>query len=230
MAAVHNYLASFVRTGLVEQEGRGLYRLGPSAFALSLTSFAQLNGVEIAKTEARTLHDLTGQSTTVSVWSQGGPVSVYTERADNLGGAEFRSGLIPILQSGVGLIFAAYLPSSTTLNLIADELSGAARRSGAREFIEKARKAVLPKGYAYYARKEESYHVLAAPIWTQDDRIAFVLSLLSRDPRTDPMVDGSSLSYLNECAKRASLFLAGTSASGPRSEFRRPDQLTGAVG
>src|ERR1700760_4691121 len=47
MGAVHNYLASFVRTGLVEQESRGLYRLGPSAFALSLSSFAQLNGVEV---------------------------------------------------------------------------------------------------------------------------------------------------------------------------------------
>src|ERR1700730_11178630 len=40
--AVHNYLASLVRTGLVEQEGRGLYRLGAGGFWLLRTSFTQL--------------------------------------------------------------------------------------------------------------------------------------------------------------------------------------------
>src|SRR4029077_14201896 len=143
--AVHNYLASLVRTGLVEQEGRGLYRLGPSAFALSLTSFTQLNGFDVLKNEARILHDLTGQSTAVSVWSQGGPVSIYTQRADNLGGMEFRSGLIPILGSAVGMIFTAYLPSTMISALIEDELPPKARRTAATDFIEKARRAVLSK-------------------------------------------------------------------------------------
>jgi DNA-binding IclR family transcriptional regulator len=214
--AAHNYLTSFVRTGLVEQEGRGLYRLGPSAFALSLTSFNQLNGFDVLKNEARTLHDLTGQSTAVSVWSQGGPVSIFTQRADNLGAMEFRSGLIPILGSAVGMIFAAYLPPSSISGLIANEVSGGSRRTIANQFIDKARKAVLAKGYAYYARVNESYHVLAAPVWTQDDRIAFVLSLLSRDPSTDPNVNDASLMHLFDCAQRASLLLGGTAASGPR--------------
>jgi DNA-binding IclR family transcriptional regulator len=227
--AVHNYLASLVRTGLVEQEGRGLYRLGPSAFALSLTSFTQLNGFDVLKNEARTLYDLTGQSTAVSVWSQGGPVSVFTQRADNLGAVEFRSGLIPMLRSAVGMVFAAYLPASMTSELIADELSGTTRRLGATDVIEKARKAVLPKGYAYFARSEESYYVLAAPVWTQDGRIAFVLSLLSRDPKTDPSVDRSSLVHLIECVRRASLFLSGTAASGPRSEFSQPSNFRPVV-
>jgi DNA-binding IclR family transcriptional regulator len=217
--AVHNYLASLVRTGLVEQEGRGLYRLGPSAFALSLTSFTQLNGFDVLMNEARTLYDLTGQSTAVSVWSQGGPVSVFTQRADNLGAVEFRSGLIPMLRSAVGMVFAAYLPASMTSELIGDELAGTTRRLGA----------VVPRGYAYFARSEESYYVLAAPVWTQDDRIAFVLSLLSRDPKTDPSVNRSSLAHLIECVRRASLFLGGTAASGPRSEFSQPSNLRPVV-
>ncbi len=82
----------------------------------------------------------------MSVWSQGGPVSVFTQRADNLGAVEFRSGLIPMLGSAVGMVFAAYLPASMTSDLIAQELSGTTRRLGATDFIEKARNAVLPKG------------------------------------------------------------------------------------
>jgi DNA-binding IclR family transcriptional regulator len=126
---------------------------------------------------------------------------------------KFRSGLIPMLRSAVAMVFAAYLPASMTSELIADELAGTSRRLGSTDFIEKARKAAVPRGYACFARSEESYYVLAAPVWTQDDRIAFVLSLLSRDPKTDPSVDRSSLAQLIECVGRATLFLGGTAAS-----------------
>src|SRR5579859_6308086 len=88
--AAHNYIASLVKTGLVEQEGRGLYRLGPSAFALSLTSFRQLNGYEIVRSEAQTLQQITGRTVAVSVWSQGGPVSILIQRSDDLGPIDFR--------------------------------------------------------------------------------------------------------------------------------------------
>src|SRR5262249_25269255 len=102
--AAHNYLVSLVRTGLVEQDGRGRYRLGPSAFALSLASFRQLNGYDVLRNEANVLGQLTGQTTSISVWSQAGPVSIYMQLGKSGGTSEFRPGLFPLLSSGAGLV------------------------------------------------------------------------------------------------------------------------------
>jgi DNA-binding IclR family transcriptional regulator len=94
--AAHNYVVSLVRTGLVEQESRGRYRLGPSAFALSLSSFEQLTGYDAMRTEASVLHRITGQSTALSVWSQGGPVSVFIQRSEDLDDTQLRPGHLPM--------------------------------------------------------------------------------------------------------------------------------------
>jgi DNA-binding IclR family transcriptional regulator len=228
--AAHNYLASLLRTGLVEQEGRGLYRLGPSAFALSLTSLRQLNGYEIVRAEAQTLFDLTGHTTAVAVWSQAGPVSVFVQRSNDLGSIEFRPGLVPMLQSAVGILFAAYLPDAMTTDLIAHEISELdAPLADPKAFIHAARQKVLAGGYALYTRQEDNYFVLSAPIWTQDDRIAFVLTIVSLDSSLDPTINGASLAKLRESVERAQLFLAGTNASGPKADFRGSPRSLGSV-
>lgn len=218
--AAHNYLASLVRTGLVEQEGRGLYRLGPSAFALSLNSFHRLNGYDVLRAEALALSDQTGQSTGVTVWSQGGPVSVFVQRSNNLGMIEFRPGLVPVLGSGAGMIFAAYLEDAEVRELIAHEAGGRNAAEEATRFIAESRAGVLPGGYAFFSRPEENYYVLSAPVWTPDDRIAFVLSIVSREARADPAVDRTFVDHLLASSARAQTLLAGTTSNGPVSRRR----------
>lgn len=215
--AAHNYIASLRRTGLVEQDGRGLYRLGPSAFALSVQSFQQLNGYDLLRAEALALYDRTGQSTAVSVWSQAGPVSVFVQRSNSLGMIDFRPGLVPMFGSGAGMLFAAYLEDREVRDLLIHEAGTDKAAAIADRFIADTREQVLPQGYAFYSRPDEDYYVLAAPVWLFDRRIAFVLSLVSREERTDPAVDRTFVNSLLESAARAATLLAGTTADGPKS-------------
>ena len=219
--AAHNYIASLVNTGLVEQEDRGRYRLGPSAFALSLASFRQLNGYDVLRDEARGLHLLTGQSTAVAVWSQGGPVSVYIQRSVNVGLFEFRSGHIPMLSSGAGLVFMAYLPEDQTRRLIELELEAMGNsKDSPEELIARARAEVLPVGYACYHYSEPTPYALSIPVQTEDDRIPFVLSIVVHQP-ADPTTSETWLPALREAAYRASLLLSRADSTGPRSNMSR---------
>jgi DNA-binding IclR family transcriptional regulator len=216
--AAHNYIASLIRTGLVEQEGRGRYRLGPSAFALSLASFHLLDGYDVLRGEAATLQKITRANVAVSVWSQGGPVSVFIQRTDNLSSIEFRSGLFPMLASAAGELIAAYLPESITEELIEHELEENGR-TGARAFIEEARSRVLPFGYARFVHNQPNHYALAAPVWTGDDRIAFIISVVAAQAPGSQQ-EATNIRALLDSTARASLLIGATCATGPRSPFR----------
>jgi len=214
--AAHNYLASLVRTGLTEQDGRGRYRLGPSAFALSVSGFQKLNGLELVQQEAALLYQQTGQNTAVTVWSQAGPVSVFTKHANNLGRREFRPGRVPMLASGAGLVYAAYLSEADIREPVEFELRSATRsKTSSTEFIARARSAVIPKGYALYVEPKPVYVVLSAPVWGNEHRLPFVMSLLGPDRKLDPDQNGFYLDMLLAACARASVSLAGAVSSGP---------------
>ena len=59
-SAVHNYLASFVRTGMVSADTRGQYRLGPSLAALGLAAARQVDHFELIRGKAVALSESTG--------------------------------------------------------------------------------------------------------------------------------------------------------------------------
>ncbi len=216
--AAHNYVVSLTRTGLVEQESRGRYRLGPSAFALSLASFHLLDGYDVLRTEAQTLQSITRENIAVAVWSQGGPVSVYLQRADEPGAFEFRSGLIPMLRSAAGRLVAAYLPDAMTSDLIDVELAEYQSGGTASSVIERAREDVLPFGYARFRHELPQHYALAAPVWTADDRLAFIMSIVANRAGEHDL--GNFVDALLECTARASMLIGGTGATGPRSPYR----------
>ena len=217
--AAHNYIASLIRTGLVEQEGRGLYRLGPSAFALSLASFHLLAGYDILRAEAQTLQAITRENVALAVWSQGGPVSVFIQRADDPGAIEFRSGLIPMLASAAGRIAAAYLPEALTQDLIEQEIADTGYPETAAAFIAASRRDVLPAGFARFEHQRPPHFALAAPVWTADDRLAFTISIVATKP-TSLSREPELVAALVASAERAGMLIGATGATGPRARDR----------
>lgn len=220
--ATHNYVTSLVRTGLIEQEGRGQYRLGPSAFALSLTSFRQLNGYDVLREAARDLHALTGESTAVAVWSQGGPVSVFIMRSADEGAFDFRSGHLPLLDSGAGLIFMAYLHESHTRPLLELELAAAnlpRSNEDIDRLIDGARARVLPNRVARHEYAEPGHVALSAPVQMEDGRLPFVLSIVIHG-KGDAKKEARWTKQLALAAKNAAAALAGNDVGGPLAEYR----------
>ena len=214
--AAHNYLASFVRTGLIEQEGRGRYRLGPSVFALSLNSFQQQDSLQVLKAEAEALSKETGESVGVVVWSHAGPVSVFAHRSESLGGLEFRPGRVPMLSSGAGIVYAGYLDRAEIIEPILFEISQIKAGISAEEFIKSAQQTVPRQGFGLHRDDSLSYYVLAAPVWGKERHFPFVLSLLSRNEHTVPQRDTHHVDLLlAACARAGALLTQSSVYSGP---------------
>jgi DNA-binding IclR family transcriptional regulator len=153
-SAANNYLVSLVRTGLAAADDKpGCYRLGPAALSLGLSAIQQIDGFEIVRREVTMLRDATRRSAAVTTWSDDGPISLFKQDGDQRGAFEFRTGLIPMLTSAAGKIYAARLPASLTTHLIDREWSSVfGGKPDARKFSEDARRELKRKGYTTIVR------------------------------------------------------------------------------
>ena len=206
--AAHNYLVSLQRTGLVESEERGAYRLGPSAFALSLASFEQLSHYDVMRDSTRRLNQQLGTSTAASVWSQAGPVSVYQLYSDAFGSFEFRSGLLPFLNAAAPRVFMAFLPKETTLPVMREELKRRRRpESEAEALLAGFAKSVRDLGYAvtsYAGDYGDDIAAIAAPVFDAQKQIVFALTIMGIANRIRPDVDAAICNSLLAEASLAS--------------------------
>lgn len=125
----HRYLASYVRDGLVVQDGDGgRYDLGPIALQLGLAAMGRLDPVARAAAELPALAEASGFTAHLAVWSLHGAVVVRLHRSRvPFVGALSLGSVMPLLRSATGRTFLAWLPESVTAPVLATETRAAGR-------------------------------------------------------------------------------------------------------
>jgi len=122
-AKAHPYLVSFIKLGLVEQDGSsGRYGLGPLALQLGLISLQQYEPVRLATPRIEELAQQIGHTVAIVVWGNRGPTVVRVAEAPSPVHISMRHGTVMSLRgTASGRLFAAYLPLAQVLAAIAAE-------------------------------------------------------------------------------------------------------------
>ena len=116
------------------------------------------SGMSMKANRATSVEKFAGQFTT---WTDDGPLSLFKQDGDQRGAFEFRTGLIPMLGSATGKIYAARLPPNLTSHLIEQEWSAVFRgKPDAARFRDDAVRELKRKGYSRCAARDcrETYH------------------------------------------------------------------------
>lgn len=118
-AKAHRYCVSLIRTGLLQQDGRGLYAVGPFGFTLSRQETDLDNARTLAVAALPGLVAKTGETVFVTSWGQTGPVIVKVEDAPKpIAIRPTTTGDLPLLNSSAGRVFAAYMDDARRDRLI----------------------------------------------------------------------------------------------------------------
>lgn len=190
--ATRNYLVSLLRTGMVDQVGRGAYQLGSSLAALGLAALRHVGGFDTVKTEADALCGRIQRSVAVVVWSEAGPVIIHHHDGAKRGAFDLRNGLVSCLQTGGGHVFLSFLDERATDGIALKEAtSDGLTKAQARALIEATRRRVRDVGYAVCDLAElPGYVAISVPVWDAADRVAYALTVTG--PRPSIEVDPDS--------------------------------------
>ena len=192
-AKAHPYLVSFIKIGLVEQDGGsgrvGLYGLGPLALQLGLISLQQYDPVRLATPVIEELALSLGHTVAIAVWGTRGPTIVRVAEGPTPVHVSMRHGTVMGLAgTASGRLFATWradealalgepLPSPTTL--------AAVRQDG----VATSRDGVVP-----------GVSAAAAPVFDATGRLVMALTAIGPSASFDTTLDGVLVPSLRDCA------------------------------
>lgn len=122
-AQAHAYLVSFKSAGLVEQEdGSGLYRLGPTALNLGLVRLRTHEPLRMASSAIVGFSTEQAAMVALSVWGTYGPTIIQVQEGPHQLHVNVRAGTVfSITGTATGRVFAAHLPESLIAERVAAE-------------------------------------------------------------------------------------------------------------
>jgi DNA-binding IclR family transcriptional regulator len=228
----HKYLASFIRCGLVRQSGpSNRYGIGPLAAELGL---AALRGMDVVELSQETLDDLRDQLQTVvslAIWANRGPTIIRRavhEQSVSL--VVQLGGVMKVLTSAGGRVFAAHLDRAATAPFMAAELAeagGLAAKAGLRTMrdVDTMLAGVRAQGFAPISGTMHAGIAAASvPVFDYAGKIAAALTLVGLEGALDLAPDGRVIHTLRKAAADLSARL-GAPASPARSDVGELPQL-----
>jgi DNA-binding IclR family transcriptional regulator len=208
LSKAHKYLASFIRIGLVRQDGiSGRYMLGRFAAELGFAAMRNIDVVEISQETLDTLRDRLDTTAALSVWGSQGPTVV--RKALNLQPVSLLVQLgtvTPLLTSSTGRVFAAHLDRRKTKTMIERELAdrkGAAARSGLRTMadVDRLLAKVRKEGVAIAVGLMHPGVIgMSAPIFDIDGDVIATINLAGMEGTLDTRPHGPVRRALREAA------------------------------
>jgi DNA-binding IclR family transcriptional regulator len=219
-SAAHNYLTSLVRTGMIETDGRGRYRLGASLASLGISALRDVDTFEVVRAGALSLWDETARGVAVTIWTDPGPVITYKREGFPRGPFDLRVGPVPALHTAAGNVFLTYLDIRATLPVVEHELGVEGRsKRGARKRIRMISDDVRARGYvARDVPGLPGYGALSAPIWDGNDHPSYALSIVGPTKELDTNPGGAHVPELLRTVRRLSQQLGAP----PKFEEDRP--------
>lgn len=121
-STVHRYCVSLIRGGLVEQDERGKYGLGPYAYNLGHLDAQLVRARDLALQELPRLVREVKETAFLSSWTSRGPLPLALEIADKPIAARVSAGApLKLLNTSGGRTFAAFLRHEIVEPLVAAE-------------------------------------------------------------------------------------------------------------
>jgi DNA-binding IclR family transcriptional regulator len=209
----HRYLASLIEAGMVIQDARGDYDLGPSALKLGLSALARIDIFRIADTMLENYCIETGSTVLLAALGPAGPTIVRWHVGNPPIVTSLALGsVLSLVESATGQVFLAFRPAHEVSHLLDREL----RAKGApdKTSVEKLRSKVRSEGQAKVGGTLiPGLHALAFPILDLQNSAAFAATRLSLvDRRND--ADQRHEERLEEVCREISTML-GASPSLP---------------
>lgn len=201
-AKVHRYLKSLARTDFVAQEAdTGRYYIGPAAISVGMAGLYRTNPVRLAYSMLPDLCAQLGETVFVSVWGDRGPTIVALEEPIGAVTINLRVGsALPLLDSAMGRVFAAYLPRQTTKDAMKAAIGARAERTTAALLAQIRSDGLSPiEGLLL-----PGINAIAAPVFNHHGHLAFVIGAVGRKETLDVALDGEAAGRVGGLAERLS--------------------------
>ena len=185
-------------------------------------NIARLQAVRVATRAMVELSDELDETLGLGVWGNQGPTIVRWEESSQPVSDNLRTGLVlPVLTSGTGMAFAAWLPQELSAPFIAAELA----RDESGNLLEHTQQ--LPQRLAQIRRQGfvrlvgiddftelygRSISALSVPVFDADGAMVLALTAIGASDRLDTSDEGKVLVGMRRCAATLTQRLRGSPA------------------